>query len=406
MVEGKKNIIFVYQTLGEAMLFFVLFFPLIQWASLSLSYILFSTYVIVSMVLFFLMRRWLTDFTPYLVGLVALIAAAYIMGDSILVALVVGSFLVWRYYRHETDPDLNNEISLIIYATVFTFIMIFFFQSWDLVYALISLYVVTWGGYAFSHYYNVNKRERRGGGKSLFVIFLSLITGTSLMLLLFPYLRLLIGTLWSGVSYAFLVGVNGILTLLAKIGLDVSKIEPVEEDSLPKMKFSSQERQEELQRMNDSNQETTQKVAEAIETGTLVLIVIAILLALVIFFFLRKRATMDMGPASDTLNYQYHAYDKGNKKRSSSSIPFRRSLTEGWERKQFRSFEHFAKRHGYGRYPNESLEDWFDRIGLAIESTVLYQKVRYGSQKLTSDEKDQFALELKELKQKIIDKKH
>ncbi|WLR49359.1 hypothetical protein LC065_09565 [Halobacillus litoralis] len=404
MVEGKRNIIFVYQTLGEAMLFFVLCFPLIQLVSLSLPYILFSTYVMVSIVLFFLMRRWLTNFTPYLVSLVALIAAAYIMGASLLVALVVGSFLVWRYYRHETDPDLNNEISLILYTTVFTFIMIFFFQSWDLVYALISLYVVTWGGHAFSHYYNVDKRERKGGWKGLFVIFLSLITGTSLMLLLFPYLRLLIGTLWSGITYAFLVGVNGILTLLAKIGLDVSKIEPVEEGSLPELQVSSPERQEELQRMNESNQETTQKVAEAIETGTLVLIVVAILLALVIFFFLRKRATMDMNPAPDALNYQYYAYDKGEKKRASSSIPFRRSLTEGWERKQFRTFEHFARRHGYGRYPNESLEDWFDRIGLGIESTVLYQKVRYGSQKLTTDEKDQFELELKELKQKIIEK--
>ncbi|MYL49056.1 hypothetical protein GLV98_06145 [Halobacillus litoralis] len=405
MVEGKKNIIFVYQILGEAMLFFVLLFPLIQWTSMSLSYVLFSTYAIVSIVLFFLIRRWLPGLIPYLFNFAGIIAIAYFVGASLLLGLFVGSFLGWRYYRHERDPDLNHERSLILSTSILTFIMIFFFQSWDLVYALVSLYVVTWGGYAFSHYYNVDKRERKGGWKSLFVIFFSLITGTSIMLLLFPFLRSLMGKLWGGVSYAFLIGINGILTLLAKIGLDVSKIESMEEGSLPEMKFSSQERQEELQRMNDSNQETTRKVAEAIESGTVVLIVVALLLAMVTIFFLRKRATMDVETASDPLKYQYYAYSEEEKKRSSSSFSFHRSRTEGWVRKQFRAFEHFAARNGCGRYSNESLEDWFHRIGLDIDYTVFYQKVRYGSQTLTDEEKEQFALELKELKQKIVEKK-
>ncbi|WP_406944636.1 hypothetical protein ACJA3J_16645 [Halobacillus sp. SY10] len=406
MVEGKRNITFVYQILGEAMLFFVLLFPLTQWTSLSLSYVLFSTYVVVSIVLFFLIRRWSSGFFPYLFSLAVIIMIAYFVGAGLLLGFIVGSFLVWRYYRHERDPDLNHEISLILSTSILTFIMIFFFQSWDLVYALISLYVVTWGGYAFSHYYNVDRRERKGGWKSLSVIFLSLITGTSVILLLFPYLRSLIGTLWSGISYAFLVGINGIMTLLAKIGLDVSRIEPMEEDSLPEMKFSSQERQEELQRMNDSNQETTQKVAEAIETGTVVLIVVALLLALITFFFLRKRVNIDMETATEALNYQYYAYGEDEKKRSSSTFSFHRSHTEGWVRKQFRTFEHFAARNGCGRYSNESIEDWFRRIGLTIESTELYQKVRYGSQTLTTEEKEQFELELKKLKQKIIEKNH
>lgn len=405
MVEGKRNIIFVYQTFGEAMLFFVLLFPLIQWTPVTLSYILYCIYVIVSIVLFFLIRKWSTGFSPYLISITAMVAIAYLGGASLLLGFIVGSFLAWRYYRHETDPDLNHELSLILYTSILTFIMIFFFRSWDLVYALITLYVVTWVGYAFSHYYNVEKTERKGAGKSLFVLFLSLISSTSVVLLLFPFLRSWMGVLWSGISYTFLVGVNGVLTLLAKIGLDVSKIEPREEGSLPEIETSSQERQEDLQRMNDSNQETIQKVAGAIETGSIVLIVVALLIAIVIFFFLRKRAAMDMETSSDALNYQYYAHKEGDKKKTFSSFPFHRSRTEGWVRKQFRIFEHFAERNGYGRYSNESLEDWFHRIGLAIESTVLYQKVRYGGQTLTADEKEQFELELKELRQKIIEKK-
>ncbi|GEN54311.1 hypothetical protein [Halobacillus faecis] len=406
MVEGKKNITFVYQTLGEAVLFFVLLFPLIQWTSQSLSYVLYSTYVIVSIALFFLLKKWLPGLFPYLISLAGVIATAYFVEGGILPGFIVGSFLAWRYYRHEREPDLNHEIYLILCTSIIAFIMIFFFHSWDVVYALISLYVVTWGGYAFSHYYNVGKRERKGGGISLFVLFLSIITGTSVLLLLFPYLRSMIGTLWSGISYTFLIGVNGILTLLAKIGLDVSKIEPMEEGSLPRMEISSQERQEELQRMNDSTQETTQKVVEAIETGTIIFIVVALLLGLVILFFLRKKANMDMETVSNPLNYQYHVYEEGEGRRSSSSFLFHRSWrAEGQVRKQFLTFERFAARNGLGRFTNESLEDWFHRIGLDIDSTFLYQKVRYGSQMLTPEEKEKFEIELKELKLKIIEKK-
>ncbi|MBX0357416.1 hypothetical protein [Halobacillus sp. Nhm2S1] len=405
MVEGKKIIIFVYQTLGEAMLFFVLLFPLVQWTFPSLSYVLYSTYVIVSISLFFLLRKWLPGLFPYLVSLAGVIATAYFVEAGFLPGFIVGSFLAWRYYLHEKEPDLNHEISLILFTSIIAFIMIFFFQSWDVVYALVSLYVVTWGGYASSHYYNVGKRERKGGGISLFVLFFSIITGTSVLLLLFPYLRSMIGTLWSGISYTFLLGVNGILTLLAKIGLDVSKIEPMEEGSLPKIEISSQERQEELQRMNDSTQETTKKVVEAIETGTVIFIVVALLLGLVILFFLRKKATMEMETVSDPLNYQYHVYEEGERKTSSSSFAFHRSRAEDQVRKKFRTFERFAARNGMGRFTNESLEDWFHRIGLDIESTSLYQRVRYGSQALTPEEKEQFELDLKQLKQKIMKKK-
>ena len=315
---------------------------------------------------------------------------------------VIVLFLVWRLYIHEQDPDLNNEQFLLIFTTILSFIMLIFFREIELIFALLFLYAIIWGGNAFSHYLQVESTKRRGALKSLFILWFTLIAGAGMILASLPFLRTAIGTAWTSISYGFMLGVNGLLSLLARIGLDVSKIESLDESVFPMQENSLEENTQEEEMLDGYDPEKAQQVADSIETGAIILVVLLVPLVLFIIYRLRKRFKPNQEKEAEQLSYQYFSHEKKEQGPSLSSLRFQRSNSEGAIRKHFQSFERFAARNGHGRFVQESLHEWFDRVGLDVKLTHLYQEVRYGNRSLSSEEKQRFYKEIKRLKRQII----
>ena len=405
MIEGKKSVVLSYQLLGEAILFFMLGYPLLQKYTEGTPFRTYMIIVLVGLSVYFIMRSWNKGFLPYLSVFITILGLALFLNIHLILTILIGLFLVWRLYVHEQDSDLNNEQFLLISTTILSFILLIFYREIVLIFTLLLLYALIWGGNATSHYLQVESAKRRGALKSLFILWSILIAGAGGILAVIPFLRNVVGIAWTSITYGFMVGVNGVLSLLAIIGLDVSKIESVDESEFPNLKNSPTEKTLDQQALDEYDPEKAQQVADSIETGGVLIIVLLIPFVLFIIYRLRKSFKPNQEKETEQLSYQYFSHEKKEQGLSLSSLRFQRSNSEGAIRKHFQSFERFAARNGHGRFVQEPLDEWFARVRLDVKLTHLYQKVRYGNKSLSAEEKQQFYRETKKLKQQITMRK-
>jgi len=68
-------------------------------------------------------------------------------------------------------------------------------------------------------------------------------------------------------------------------------------------------------------------------------------------------------------------------------------------RKMVHEFERQTMKHKIGRKKSETLNEWFERIGLGVSVNV-YQKVRYGNMDVTDREMELLRLELERVKER------
>lgn len=75
-------------------------------------------------------------------------------------------------------------------------------------------------------------------------------------------------------------------------------------------------------------------------------------------------------------------------------------------RKALQEFQHSAEKKGKGRLQQETVSEWFERMGLRVSAEFLeaYDKVRYGSQEIPATAVDRFQQEIALLKESLAEK--
>ncbi|QAS53804.1 hypothetical protein [Halobacillus litoralis] len=399
MIEGKKNLTLAYQYLGESLLLYFIIYPVAAWSTASMPFWSYLISALVSLLVFQIGTHYFEGFLPYFLSPVLVLLLAYMTGVHFYLSLIIVFVFIWRFYIHEQEPDLENERFLLFSTTVCAFLMLILFNDNDLLAALLLQYLVVIAGYTASHYFQSEKLKRKSSLKNLFMLSALLAVGLALVIGLLPQIRYVLGTIWSAGSYLFLMLVNRFFTVLAWAGLEVSEIEPLERET--SLEVNSSEKlfnKEENMQLLDSD--STEQVAQATESVVVFLLISGIILTLFLLNYIRKRKGVENEPDLEGVSYRYssHSID------GSSKIPsfrFRRSETKGQIREHFLDFEKFAAKYGVGRAPNEPIEDWFNRVDLDVNSTNLYQQVRYGAKDLNEEEKQCFFKRINELKRQI-----
>lgn len=142
--------------------------------------------------------------------------------------------------------------------------------------------------------------------------------------------------------------------------------------------------------------------ALGIPFGGIVLSLVVIAVIFVIWSYFRKRE-----PA---VREEIH----DNRKRNTAihtpvSAPVQKKAPAGKARRLYFDFEKWTASKGYGRYADETIEQWFRRLSLHEHTSVSklehYQEMRYKDKELTKDEIENLKSYIKEFKE-IIHKRN
>ncbi|WP_079478310.1 DUF4129 domain-containing protein [Halobacillus salinus] len=402
MIEGKKWVTMGYQLLGQALFAYFLLYLLADW--LSFSFELWSYALVISGGLLALLVT--TYYRAYQLRLVIvpifIIGLSFLTGLYWLLGIALAGAVVWRYQSLEVEPDYGNEHALLMATTILAFVELIFYQDLQLLAALILQYAVLLGGYNLSHYFEVSKEDRSKGKQNLPLYALAIPVTVLVLVLVLPGARTVLGFAWRIVSFVFLKGFMVLLSGLALIGLDVSKIRPQNNEEGNETNLF-----EEFNDMNNEQQEAgsydpsvVNAIGNATHWGTIIGVIIAVVIALAVLYRFNKNRSSDELEAED-LSYQNVHWASDGTQSFHTGLAFSRSKADNAVRQQFQQFEKEAAKRGVGRHYNESISDWFSRIGVKANHTNLYQKVRYGNEELSPEEKEDFAREMDLLTQEV-----
>lgn len=132
------------------------------------------------------------------------------------------------------------------------------------------------------------------------------------------------------------------------------------------------------------------EINEAINLMPFLYVISIIIVGLIIFMILRKKANDEKEIKTD-VNYKIEkGFRKGQrgefrrrkKERPPSNIPIRKAMYD---------FERKARKFNKERYMGETIQDWFTRTGIRADSLIpIYEQVRYGQKEVTTDQYESF----------------
>jgi hypothetical protein len=137
-----------------------------------------------------------------------------------------------------------------------------------------------------------------------------------------------------------------------------------------------------------------------------IMYVIVVLLVIVFlgYLFIKKKINLipPLNTFSDAIEISTGRLGANRK----SILPRRIKPPRDLIRREVFELERFAYKYNCGRHPYETIEEWLRRIGFAdVEQVIkIYEKLRYGHQSYSSEEKTSFMLEISRMKQHIKDR--
>lgn len=156
-----------------------------------------------------------------------------------------------------------------------------------------------------------------------------------------------------------------------------------------------------LDQLRDNQQE---QLAESNIVEILMLVFVGIILISLLIYFIRKKISVSPHSEDEKQRIFTRESIKENGFKDQIFSNFSRNKPVHKIRKLFFDFERFALKKSLGRKSDESILEWFNRLGLqdkAEEMANLYRKVRYGHIELTEEETRIYESKIKGLKAEI-----
>ncbi|MBB6453493.1 hypothetical protein HNQ94_001942 [Salirhabdus euzebyi] len=388
-----NEVIFIYFFIAPV--FFYLKFPF--------PYVSYLLVVFLSAAVFWGIGRFTSTYSPFLIvtPLMAFIIY-YLFAYPAVVAVLLAIIFSWRFIKQLDGSSGENERLILIISFVLAISEALIFKSDVFIWIGITQFILLLLNHLVKQYLAMaemnegnkfSKLNLASGPAFLMFIFLFI---SAFLLLFFDVIVRIASFLYSVIHSMFI----GLLTIMVKVlgltGIDMTELLnalKLDKGSLFDMDFT---RKEEVERQKSWATQNREEIIEAISwTG----IVIGAIVALVIIFILYKKK-INRYESNNHIGNVIHSSnpmsgDKGKKKN-----PFQKFLdifsakSEEPARKLFFDFEKFAHKKGYGRSYSETIEEWFTRLSFPVKNVDLYQKVRYGEERLSQFEMEHLKKEL------------
>ncbi|MCF6137796.1 hypothetical protein [Pseudalkalibacillus berkeleyi] len=323
-----------------------------------------------------------------------LFGIGWILGIDVLVLMLLTILIGWRFTSQYFDEDLGQEVHILLLSLASTIIFYFFFSTNDYVsFALwllllqTILFAIVRVNRAVLTNQNTDQAVHRWVGK----VTLVLAVATASIVLLFPLIQSItmsilkgLGTIIATVLY---YPISFVVTLFASF-IKEGNIERVQDN----VEDADLKTNEEILRemVNDSNQS---------EWFTYVLI--ALIALAVIWYGIRLyKRKLSFTNASLYNGFQENSMNLGEDF-GERNIVRDRTPPANKIRKQLYRLEKKMAGYKLGRYPQESVLEWFDRIGLPSDKSNnvnhIYERVRYGIKEISAEEEEQYIETMKQL---------
>ncbi|WP_010095095.1 hypothetical protein [Ornithinibacillus scapharcae] len=392
-MHTNEKLTTAYHFVCEGIIIYLLLLPISFYYYQDISHWFFVSTLIGIALSFAVLSTFNNSHVPYIVSSPILIFVFYTYGFPVTLSIIFTGILVWRYIVLRTKSFHRNDAEYIGAAFILTILGLIISRDFQILMFLLLEIIIVLLGFTFSHLLVIEKEKQRTfnravwlkwGGFSLFVL--------SVIYLLSDTLSILMGKVWGlfGGGMTFLV--TGVAKFFEWLGISsffqsgIDNMEPIEEVGT---------NEPEKTMLTDIEQQDG-------EFGTFVIIVIVLLL--VLFFYLIRKAMRAKVKEKEENNISITYEDKelvnqrkfykgfGEKRRNKPKHPIRKVVYD---------FEKKAAKLELGRMPYESIENWFERLGIEEELEV-YQKVRYGGKGYSEEEEDRLRTILKGLEDKLL----
>ena len=375
--------------LSEALLIFLITLPNLNgyfhktpyWSYFSLAFFIclaFSVYA-----------KYASRLLPYMVTLPLLLVAFYLLDYPLPLNLFYTGFFTWRYLVIQKRAAGNHEMHYLIFTVIVAVPLFLFIKDYRILVCVILQLLIILAGHFFAHAVMIPKVQRKQIPVTLGLYFIILLSFGAFILYLLHFAVFKIGGILFDFTFLLLEKFLGLFEFLENIPIEWRYAEePLEVED------------EELEEFGAS-------LLDAITTfvvsylGLTVVIIICIVIAL-LFLLLKKpwyfsrigtireqssiQSNEKMSPDTRVI-FNYKNYFKKPKHPA---------------RKMVYDFEQKAAKSHKGRQPFESLEEWFERVDLDSNLSI-YQKVRYGNDKITDQELKLLQAQLREMMKTLVE---
>lgn len=376
----NKSIKYGSHLLSEVTVIFLLTLPIANSLSHGIYFLLF----LAIWVFFIILGRWVGDtHTYFFLGFVPVLIFHF-MGFPLLHTFILALILTWRFamIRRET-----LEYPEIIYLGLTVILMIFnMIQKHDptlIIYLFIQFFVVSIGS-ALSYMTNMKSTKHYVRYLLSYIVFLT--SGSIVILIIFFGLKKIWDVVFPYLAMA-LGHIVGQLSFLDSFFKDVEMPESKEDP----VAFQPEEDVTDLPSTFD-----------ALAPGLILnFIIIGLLILFVLWLVLKKRR----GPESKIRQVNQPHIVKPLKQKEEKNVSrlfnFSRRKPVHPVRKAMYDLERKALKHGQGRLPFETVDEWFGRLEIDLPSDI-YQMIRYGEINVDRKKIALFLKQLKEAERKII----
>lgn len=394
MSTGYLPIVRTYQFVSETIFFYFLLVPFYYFIKDDLPFWSYIVTIITTLVVLQVLLRFTNSFLPFFIYTpLCIVALVWGLGYPLYVGIAIASFFTWRFIVHQQEEGMDHEYGILL-ATLFIFILESLIIKDGHFYAMVVLqFTVLIFGYLLSHVASVKvSSSKQKPYKLIAYLFTAFIT----------------------ITFAFFFLYDSVVAIIGKIGsiilMQVAKIVGLIKIDGDSVEFPVQEELE--YNMGDEERDVKELAPQAKEViGAesfmfwLSLIIIGIIAFLIFRKYYKQKINKVNSENEDTSIEMTKWKEEGSNNVREKISKFFRKKPDNYIRQLFYDFERFAHKQGYGREHYETIEDWFERLGMSNENVDLYQKVRYGEASLSEQDAMKFKSELKDLKRFLLEKK-
>ena len=384
-----------YQYAAEVIVVYFLLVPFF----IYYNFLPFGKYLIVAAlvhILFSLLRLVMESYLSLLIVVPAVgFAANAWLGFPVFLACLAAVIFYWRIAEHQKEADKHYDVTLLSVSLTLVLVEVIFTYDDKIIWMAMIQIVIFTSGYWLSQL-TAQKRSVKLVELKVLALYLSLSVSAGLLFwIMYSGIRFSLSGLWTW-------GTRGVVFLIsALLYLAGIRSSFTNEGDSSRSAFSMDTPPltlTEKKSVKDLLSETTNSVSSIHQTVWIILLGLVLILAAYVLFRRKlmsqesfehqestgsEAASVTYYPLKETPGYTY-SYDH--------------RPPEQYVRKEVFQLESLAREKGKGRKPSETLQNWLRRLRVDEVVIELYEKVRYGEQPLSSQEKKVFTEAVRQLK--------
>jgi hypothetical protein len=391
---NQKNMLIThaYYLMSEGIILYLVALPISFYYFNAVSWWHYFAIIVGISAVYSIFAKFTKSYVPYILLIPVATSLFYGLGYPILLSLAFSGVLAWRYIIIRTRLFFNSETTYLSMAIFLTLLGILIVRDIQLVVLPLVQIMINMLGYTISNLVEIKPEERKSFNRTMWLKWI----GSFTMLTVIVYflrnpLTSAANWFWDlfGGSLSFLV------TAIVKLF-----------DFLHINQFVNQHSNTEMQDIEISNAEEPYELPSGNPSGGNLDIFMAIIIgALIILFIVAILRAMKVKVREKDQNETaiFTKIEEGlnlEERRMKRSFIQKRVKIDYPVRKLMYQFERKAAKLEMGRLYYETIEDWFNRLGIE-ENIEIYQKVRYGEKEVSAKEHEEIKIILKKLEDKL-----